>query len=95
LTVPAGSQSGEIFTLRGQGVPRLNGRGTGDMLVELQVRTPTGLCEEQKKLLRDFDDACKRQAAEEEEGLFSRILRDVLGRKKSGKGEKSASAEKN
>ena len=94
LTISEGSQSGELFTLRGQGVPRVNGRGAGDMLVELQVQTPVGLSEEQKKLLRDFDDACKRQKAEEEEGFFSRILNEVLGRKKSGKdeGDKSAKA---
>ena len=95
LTIPAGSQSGEIFTLRGQGVPRLNGHGTGDMLVELQVQTPTGLSEEQKKLLRDFDDACKQRVVEEEEGLFSRILHEVLGRKKGGKEGKSTSTAKN
>ncbi|MDR3089362.1 MAG: molecular chaperone DnaJ [Desulfobulbaceae bacterium] len=95
LAVPEGSQSGQMFTLRGQGVPRVNGRGQGDMLVELRVQTPSGLCEEQKKLLRDFDEACKRQeSGEAEEGFFSRILREVLGRKKSGKEEQPQQTEK-
>jgi DnaJ-class molecular chaperone len=66
------------------------------MLVELQVRTPAGLSEEQKKLLRDFDDACQTRTVDDgEEGFFSRILRDVLGKKKDGKDEQSASAAKN
>ena len=89
LIVPEGSQSGQLLTLRGQGVPRPSGRGAGDMVVELQVQTPTGLSEEQKKLLRDFDNACKSQKAEEEEGFFSRIFGEVLGRKKSDKDAKS------
>jgi len=87
LTVPEGSQSGDTFRLRGQGVPRLNGRGAGDMVVELQAQTPVGLSEEQKQLLRDFETVSERREGEEEEGFFSRILNEVLGRKKSGKDE--------
>ena len=87
LTVPEGSQSGDVFTLRGQGMPRLHGRGTGDMRVELRVQTPTGLREEEKQLLRDFEAAHERQEAGEGEGFFSRILNEVLGRKKTGKDE--------
>ncbi|MDR0476915.1 MAG: molecular chaperone DnaJ [Desulfobulbaceae bacterium] len=86
LTLPEGSQSGQLFRLRGHGVPRPNGRGTGDMVVELRVQTPVGLSEEQKKLLHDFDASCQRQdEAKEEEGFFSRIFNEVLGRNKGGK----------
>ena len=93
LTVPEGSQSGQLFTLRGQGTPRPNGRGTGDMLVELQVQTPIGLSDEQKKLLRDFDGTCERQEAEEKESVFSRIFNEVLGRKKSDKDDRGKNAQ--
>lgn len=83
LKIPAGSQSGERFTLRGEGVPSLRGRGQGDMVVELHVQTPTDLCDDQKKLLRDFDSMCEERGQHEErQGFFSRIFDEVLGRNK-------------
>jgi len=78
LKIPAGTQSGSRFTLRGEGVPSLRGRGRGDMVVEVQVQTPTGLSKKQKELLREFEEL----GGEEEEGFFSRLLHGHLGRKK-------------
>jgi molecular chaperone DnaJ len=48
----------------------LRGGRPGDMIVEVQVRTPTGLSKKQKELLREFDAQC----AAEEEGFFSRMF---------------------
>jgi molecular chaperone DnaJ len=88
LKVPAGTQSGEHFTLRSEGVASLQGGARGDMVVEVQVQTPTRLCKEQKELLRKFDDLCK----DEEEGFFSRLFHGSLGKqkKKAGKEGKVA-----
>jgi molecular chaperone DnaJ len=81
LDIPAGSQSGDLFTLAGEGVANLRGRGKGDMVVELQVMTPTNLCEEQKKVLRDFDTLCVQHGQhKEEEGFFKRLFNEVLGK---------------
>lgn len=81
LEIPAGSQSGQLFTLRNEGVPSLRGRGRGDMIVELQVLTPTNLCEEQKKVLREFDTLCHKHGQhQEEEGFFKRLFNEVLGK---------------
>ncbi len=81
IDIPAGSQSGDHFTLKGEGVVSLRGRGKGDMVVELQVMTPTNLCEEQKKVLRDFDTLCVQHGQhKEEEGFFKRLFNEVLGR---------------
>lgn len=81
LEIPAGSQSGDLFTLAGEGVSNLRGRGKGDMVVELQVMTPTNLCEEQKKVLRDFDTLCVQHGQhKEEEGFFKRLFNEVLGK---------------
>ncbi len=74
LKVPAGSQSGRVFVLRGRGVPQVRGRGRGDVRVELQVDIPTKLSPTEEELLR-------RLAEERDEpvdppggsGLFSRI----------------------
>ncbi len=79
LKIPAGTQSGDRFTLRGQGVKSLRGGGKGEMLVEMQVKTPTKLSKQQKELLRQFDDTCN---GEEEEGFFSRLFHGNLGKQK-------------
>lgn len=57
LKIPAGTQSGTTFRLRGQGMPRLRGSGQGDLLVRVHVEVPTKLNNEQKKLLEDFAEA--------------------------------------
>ncbi len=81
LTIPEGSQSGDIFTLEKEGVASLRGRGRGNMVVELQVMTPTNLCKEQKDVLRDFDKLCDKHGQNNEhEGFFSRLFSEVLGK---------------
>jgi len=81
LDIPPGSQSGELFTLRNEGIPNLRGRGRGDMVVELQVMTPTNLCEEQKKVLREFDSLCTKQGQhQEQEGFLKRLFNEVIGK---------------
>ncbi len=54
LTIPAGTQSGKVFRLRGQGVPSVYGHGLGDLLVRLQIETPRKLTARQKELLTEF-----------------------------------------
>lgn len=54
LKVPAGSQSGRIVRLRGEGVPILRERGRGDLLVQLKVKIPSELTDEQKKLFHQL-----------------------------------------
>lgn len=54
--LPAGTQSGTQFRLRGQGAPMLRGGGKGDQWVSIQVDVPTSLTSEQRKALQDFDD---------------------------------------
>ena len=54
LDIPAGTQSGQVFRIRGRGVPRLEGRGRGDLLVQAVVETPTGLSDDEIDLLRQL-----------------------------------------
>jgi molecular chaperone DnaJ len=71
-----------MFTLRHEGVPSLRGSKRGDMVVELQVLTPVNLCDEQKELLEKFDDLCREHGHhKEQEGFFSRLFNEVLGKK--------------
>jgi molecular chaperone DnaJ len=54
LKIPPGTQPGAVFKLRGHGLPVLERRGTGDLYVKIEVRTPEGLSKEEKVLLREF-----------------------------------------
>jgi len=54
MKVPAGTQSGKIFRLRGKGIADLRGMGRGDELVRIIVETPTNLGPKQEKLLEEF-----------------------------------------
>ena len=53
--MPAGTQPGEVFKLKGKGIQRLNGVGKGDMFVTIVVDIPQNVTSEQAKLLREFD----------------------------------------
>jgi len=83
LKIPAGTQSGDRFTLRNEGVPSLRGGSKGDMLVEVQVKTPVKLSKKQKELLREFEGLSKES---EEESFFARLFH--------GKKKKSDSSSK-
>ena len=71
LKIAPGTQSGERFTLRNEGVPGLRGGRRGDMVVEIQVQTPTKLSKKQKELLQEFDEQTRE---EEGEGFFSKLF---------------------
>ena len=57
LVIPAGTQPGRVFRLRGLGLPSIDGHGRGDQLVRVQVEVPTRLSREQKAILRSLRDA--------------------------------------
>ena len=54
LEIPAGSQHGEVFKLRGKGLPDIRSYRPGDELVQILIEVPRKLNEKQKQLLRDF-----------------------------------------
>ncbi|AEB08160.1 molecular chaperone DnaJ [Desulfobacca acetoxidans] len=54
ITVPAGTQTGTRFIIYGEGVPILRGNGRGNLIVELELQTPTDLTPKQEELLRKF-----------------------------------------
>ena len=57
LKIPAGSQTGQVFRLKNQGIPHLHGRGRGDQYVRLLVVTPDSLTRKQRQLLEEFDES--------------------------------------
>jgi molecular chaperone DnaJ len=73
VTVPAGTQPGHVFRLKGLGVPVLQGRGRGDLLVRVDVDTPQRLSDEEAELLRQFAELRGEEIGAPAEGFFSRI----------------------
>ncbi len=73
LVIPAGTQPGRVFRLRGRGVPVLQGRGRGDLLVQIEVQVPERLSDDEAALLRQLAELRGEVVAEHEGGLFSRI----------------------
>ncbi len=75
LVVPAGTQYGREFTLRGRGVPHLNsgGRRRGDLRVVVRVDVPAKLTDDEAKLLREFASLRGDSVASPDKGLKSRI----------------------
>ncbi len=75
LAIAAGTQSGAVIPLKGLGVPKIRGRGRGDLFVHVQVDTPTGLDEGQRDLLATLAQARGEDlgTAPQAEGLFSKL----------------------
>jgi molecular chaperone DnaJ len=73
IAIPAGIQSGKQLMKRGAGMPVLQGRGHGDLVVEIQVETPTRITARQKELLRELQDTETGDETPQSKGFFDRI----------------------
>jgi molecular chaperone DnaJ len=84
VTVPAGTQTGDQFRLRGKGFSTLRSAARGDMYVQVVVETPQNLSRRQRELLEEFEaEAAKDgQSSPESEGFFAKVKEfwDGLGR---------------
>ncbi|MBT2214512.1 molecular chaperone DnaJ [Virgibacillus dakarensis] len=70
LKIPAGTQTGKTFRLKGKGAPNVRGYGHGDQHVKVRIVTPAKLTERQKELLREFNEIGGNEATDEQEGSF-------------------------
>lgn len=73
LTIPEGTQSGSTFSVRGKGVPKLNGKSRGDLYVTVVVETPKGLSKKQKDLLKDFQENLQDKNHAKKKSFFDRF----------------------
>jgi molecular chaperone DnaJ len=78
MRIAAGTQTGEVFIVRGKGVPHLRGGGRGDMIVRTNVSTPRNLSKEQKELFRKLADSMGSKVKPQEGGFMGKI-KDALG----------------
>jgi molecular chaperone DnaJ len=79
MKIPAGTQTDTYFRLKGKGVPRLRGVGSGDQHVKVVVVTPTHLTDQQKELLREFAGLIGDETHEKQQSIFDRVKKAFLG----------------
>ncbi len=70
LKIPKGTQFGDVFRFRGEGIPSLRNGHKGDQIVQVTIKTPTNLNKKQEGLLKEF--------AKLEEGKFGKRLKNIL-----------------
>lgn len=75
LKIPGGTQPGERLRLRGQGMPRGDGYGRGNLVVQVQVDVPKKITAEQEELLRKFDEVDEHKARKKggKKGIFEKV----------------------
>lgn len=73
LTIPRGTQSGEVFRMRGRGIPDVNGRGRGDELIEVVVETPRHLSQRQEQLLRELAGLDHESVMPRQKSFFEKL----------------------
>lgn len=71
--VHEGTQPGDVFKLKGKGVPHLNGRGRGDQFVRVTIEVPKNLSARQKEILREFDQQAEEKNYQKRKGFFDKI----------------------
>ncbi|MCM3183163.1 molecular chaperone DnaJ [Priestia megaterium] len=80
LKIPAGTQTGTKFRLKGKGVANVRGYGQGDQHIHVRVVTPTKISEKQKQLLREFAELSGQEAVDEQhDSFFAKVKRAIKG----------------
>jgi molecular chaperone DnaJ len=74
LRIPPGTQPGERLRVRGHGLPRADGYGKGNLVVQIQVEVPTKLSDEQQELLERFDEIeQQKHKKSKKKGIFEKV----------------------
>jgi molecular chaperone DnaJ len=66
LTIPKGTEGGEILKIKGEGFPKIRGYGRGDQIVQVIVRTPKNLTRRQEEILSEFEELSKKKDKEDD-----------------------------
>ena len=74
FSVPEGTQSGTAFTLRGKGIPDINTKRKGDLIVTVEVETPKNLNAKQKELLIAFSDSLGENNGTKKQSFFKKLF---------------------
>jgi molecular chaperone DnaJ len=79
LKVPAGTQSGQVFHIRGRGLPRVNASGTGDLHVRVQLWTPDRLADDERALIEQLNEVQKSIPLDSRGKGFWAKMKEALG----------------
>ncbi|MGM8214161.1 molecular chaperone DnaJ [Bacillaceae bacterium W0354] len=80
LKIPAGTQTGTHFRLKGKGAPNVHGYGQGDQHILVKIVVPKNLTDKQKELLREFHESTSNETLDEQhDNLFKRMKRAFKG----------------
>jgi molecular chaperone DnaJ len=81
VKVPAGTQSGTVFRLRGKGMPRLHGIGSGDLHIRVSLKVPSALTDRQREILEslavEFGEDRHADNKEKDKSLIDKIVDEV------------------
>jgi molecular chaperone DnaJ len=75
MKIPAGTQGGKVFRLRGKGIAHLHDHGRGDQLAKVQIDVPADLTAEQKRLLKEFQRASVSHPGPLEQSFIEKMRR--------------------
>ena len=75
FSIKEGTQPGDVLRVKGKGIPFLNGRGTGDLLLKIVVEVPKSLSSEQKKLLQEFESTTGDKNYQKRRSFFDKLKR--------------------
>lgn len=75
FTIKEGTQPGDVLRVKGKGIPYLNGRGCGDLLLKVVVEVPKNLNSHQKTLLREFEESTGDKNYQKRKSFFDKIKR--------------------
>jgi len=78
LKIPEGTQSGTTFRIKNKGVPVLQGRGKGDLFVEVRAQTPSKLSKRQRELLQELDGLTRIENKPQRSTLVEK-MKDIFG----------------
>ena len=79
LKIPPGTQSGQVFHLRGRGLPRVNASGTGDLHVRVQLWTPDRLTDDERDLIARLGEIQKSVPLDGRDKGFWAKMKEALG----------------
>jgi len=73
LKIPAGTQYGSVFRIKGQGLPDIRSRRVGDQLVQVTIETPAKLNSKQKQILKEFDESESKSVFPKSKEFFEKM----------------------
>ena len=81
LKIPPGTQYGSVFRIKGQGLPDIRTRRTGDQLVQITIETPVKLNAKQKELLREFTKSENKSVSPQSKRFFEKLKKHFGNRR--------------